>query len=390
MQVTGIRKSRYDAVIVGARCAGTATAMLLARAGAKVLVVDRQKYGADTVSTHALMRAGVLQLKRWGLLDRLMAEGTPPISRTTFHYGDEAVGIDIKAEHGVTHLCAPRRTLLDRVLVDAARDGGAEIHHGVSLTGLRFDGAGRATGVYLKDGMGYEAAIGCDTVIGADGRQSMVARETRAQVYRQGTGASGYAYGYYEGLPDDGFHWYFGKGVAAGVIPTNGNRHCVFVGVPRCRFAETFRGDLSGGFLALAAVNSHDLRAALGEVRLHGRLRGFCGGAGYMRQSHGPGWALVGDAGYFKDPLTAHGITDAFRDAELLARAVRDDRAQAFAHYQEQRDAMSGALFAATDALASFDWDFDTVKPLHGRLSAAMKAEAAQVAGFSTPAILAA
>ena len=124
-------RSRYDAVIVGARCAGAATAFLLARAGAKVLLVDRQAYGSDTMSTHALMRTGVLQLHRWSLLPMVMAEGTPEIRCTTFHYGQEALRLSIRPEHGVNYLCAPRRTVLDRVLVDAARKAGAEVRHGV-------------------------------------------------------------------------------------------------------------------------------------------------------------------------------------------------------------------------------------------------------------------
>lgn len=380
----------YDAIVVGARCAGAATAMLLARAGANVLVVDRQKYGADTVSTHALMRSGVLQLQRWGLLDRIMAAGTPAIARTTFHYGPESVAIEIGAEHGVSHLCAPRRTVLDRILVDAAREAGAEFRHGVSLTSLRFGTGDRVTGVYLKDGTGREIAVGCDIVIGADGRQSMVARQTGARAYNQGRGASGYVYGYYDGLPDDGTHWYFEKNAAAGVIPTNGDRHCVFVGVPRNRFAATFRGNMKNGFRQIAAANCPALRDSLDRARLDGKLRGFSGGAGFMRQSCGPGWALVGDAGYFKDPLTAHGITDAFRDAELLAHAVLDGRDRALADYQEMRDTLSRNLFSVTDDIASFAWTLDEAKRLHGRLSAAMKQEAAYVAEFSPRTNLAA
>src|SRR5215475_5923160 len=130
--------TRYDAVIIGARCAGAATALLLARSGAKVLLVDRQAYGSDTMSTHALMRGAIVQLNRWGLLSELDAVGTPAIRSTTFHYGDEPVRVDIKADHGVGHLLAPRRTVLDPLLVDAAWQAGAKVRHGIALSGLQF------------------------------------------------------------------------------------------------------------------------------------------------------------------------------------------------------------------------------------------------------------
>jgi flavin-dependent dehydrogenase len=376
-------ESRYDAVIVGARCAGASTALLLARAGLNILLVDRQKYGTDMLSTHALMRAGVLQLKRWGVLSALMAETTPEIKETIFHYGSEAIHIDIKTEHGVEFLCAPRRQVLDRLLVDAAREAGADVRHGVSVTDLQFGSDGRVTGVNLKDTDGNAVAAGSDVVIGADGRQSMVARSVDAQIYVEGTGASGYVYGYYSDLADDVLHWYFEKDTGAGVIPTNDSQHCVFVAVPQEQFASIFRKDLDGGFLRMAAANSPELAEDITKARRVSRLRGFAGSPGYFRQSHGPGWALVGDAGYFKDPLTAHGITDAFVDAELLARAVLDGRAGAFQHYQDERDALSRALFDVTDVIATFDWDLDEVKDHHALLSDAMKAEAAHVANFS-------
>lgn len=377
-------RPRYDAVIVGARCAGAATALQLARAGATVLLVDRQKYGSDAVSTHALMRTGVLQLARWGLLPRVMAAGTPEIKQTTFHYGRESTRVGIQPEHGVEYLCAPRRTVLDRILVDAAREAGAEVRHGVSLTDLQFGPAGRVIGVSLKAPGGDAIAVGTGVVVGADGRQSLVARRLEAQAYVAGTGSSGYVYGYFADMADDGTHWYFEKDTAAGAIPTNDRQHCVFVAVPQDRFADTFRRNLDDGFLRLAEANSPDLREDIANARLVGRLRGFAGGAGYLRQSHGPGWALVGDAGYFKDPLTAHGITDALRDAELLSRAVLDGRERAFARYQDERDSLSRPLFDVTDTIASFAWDLEEIKAHHLRLSDAMKAEASHIAGFST------
>jgi flavin-dependent dehydrogenase len=117
----------YDVVIVGARAAGAATAYLLARWGLRVLLVDRCRYGADTLSTHALMRGGVLQLSRWGLLQKVIAAGTPPVRRTTFRYANTVMRIAIKPSYGVDALYAPRRTVLDPALVDAAVASGAEV-----------------------------------------------------------------------------------------------------------------------------------------------------------------------------------------------------------------------------------------------------------------------
>src|SRR5215218_5278480 len=147
--------TRYDAVVIGARCAGAATALLLARSGAKVLMVDRQPYGSDTMSTHALMRGANIQLNRWGLMPRISAAGTPAIRSTTFHYGQETIRVDIKPDHGVDCLFGPRRTVLDRILVDAAREAGAEVRHGVALSNLHVVGSGeRVTGALLRDATG--------------------------------------------------------------------------------------------------------------------------------------------------------------------------------------------------------------------------------------------
>src|SRR4051794_2608932 len=225
-------ETKYDAVIVGGRCAGAATALLLARSGAKVLLVDRQTDGSDTTSTHALMRGAVIQLNRWGLARGLLEAGSPEIRSTTFHYGDEAVRVEIKAEHGVDYLVAPRRTILDPLLADAARRAGATVCHGIGLSELEFSpSSGRGIGVSLRDANGACATVRSNMVIGADGRHSTVAQSVNARPYFEGRFCSGLVYGYFEGLNSTGLHWHFSKNAAAGVIPTNGC-HCVFVAVP--------------------------------------------------------------------------------------------------------------------------------------------------------------
>lgn len=381
---------RYDVLVVGGRCAGAATAFLLARAGAKVLLIDRQEYGSDTMSTHALMRTGVMQLHRWELLDAVMAERTPQVRYTTFHYGEDSLRIRIKPEHGVEYLCAPRRTVLDRVLVDAARSAGAHVRHGVALSELQFDAARRVVGAELRNHDGRKISVRSDMLIGADGRQSTVAGLVDAEACIASGSSAGCVYGYFESLDREGFHWHFGKDAAASVIPTNHGQHCVVASVPSAVFSATFRGNVEPGFFQVLGANSPGLESDVRRARLVGRLRGFVGGPGFLRRAHGPGWALVGDAGYFKDPLTAHGITDALRDAELLVRAILDGKTRALEIYQQERDALSRALFDVTAAIASFRWDLDEVRMLHTQLSAAMRAEADRIASLFKPRTIAA
>ncbi|MGY8684304.1 NAD(P)/FAD-dependent oxidoreductase [Bradyrhizobium sp. UFLA05-153] len=381
--------SHYDAVVIGARCAGAATGLLLARTGAKVLMVDRQPYGADTMSTHALMRSAVMQLERWGLIPKFAAAGTPAIRSTTFHYGDEIVRVDIKPDHGVDFLLAPRRTVLDPLLADAAREAGAAVRHGTALSELQFASNGRVIGASLRDGSGACMTVRSDIVIGADGRQSTVAQLVNSKTLVEGFNACGIVFGYFADLNSDGLHWHFARNAAAGVIPTNA-AHCVFAAVPASQFVATFRGDVMRGFLQVLAASFPELRADVGRATLVGRLRSFAGATSYLRQCHGAGWALVGDAGYFKDPLTAHGITDALRDAQLLSRGIIDGAIRGLESYQRERDELSLPLVRATDAIASFSWDLDEVKQLHADLSAAMKAEANHIANLSQQPSLAA
>src|SRR5262249_28618223 len=142
----------YDVIVVGARCAGAATAMLLARWGARVLVVDRAPAGSDTLSTHMLMRGGMVLLERWGLAGEVLRGGAPPVRWTTFHYGEARVDVPIKPRHGVDFLLGPRRTLLDPILVSAAERAGAEVRHGVKVRGLIAGPDGRVRGVMLDPG----------------------------------------------------------------------------------------------------------------------------------------------------------------------------------------------------------------------------------------------
>jgi flavin-dependent dehydrogenase len=376
----------FDVVIVGARCAGAATALLLAKQGRRVLAIDRGRYASDTVSTHALMRAGVLQLARWGVLDRIKAAGTPVVQSTSFHYGDEVVAVQIKPQPDMEGLYAPRRTVIDRALVDAAESAGATITFETQLVDLIRADDGRVAGVRVKDGRDREQQISAELVIGADGVHSTVARLVGSECYRTGRHATGVVFSYWAGPQFDGYHWYYNPGVSAGAIPTNDGLTCIFASVPQSRFHDTMRHGADAGYRQVLRECAADLAAIVEQSERAEKYRGFSGEIGFFRQSFGPGWALVGDAGYFKDPLTAHGITDALIDAELLAQAVAAGTESAFAGYQSARDDLAVEHFHVTDAVASFDWDLPKAQQLHRALSEEMKKESLAVKGFATPA----
>jgi menaquinone-9 beta-reductase len=368
-----------DVLVIGARAAGAATAMLLARRGLEVLVVDRGIYGSDTLSTHALMRGAVLQLERWGLLPLVEASTTPAIRRTAFHYGDTVLDIAIKPSHGVDALYAPRRTVLDPILVDAARAAGATVRFQTGLVDLLRDDRGRVTGALLKGLSGATYTVTADRVIGADGAGSTVARLAGAPFDHRARHATAVIYGYWSGLAIEGYHWHYGPGTSVGVIPTTGGETCVFAAMPPARL----KGHTGSGlYREVLAECAPDLEAMLAHARLQGRLTAFAGRPGFLRRTHGQGWALVGDAGYFKDPITAHGLTDALRDAELLANAVATGTEAALAYYRTLRDAFSLPLLEVTDQIAAFDWDLDRLQALHLELNRAMQPEVEHLASL--------
>jgi 2-polyprenyl-6-methoxyphenol hydroxylase-like FAD-dependent oxidoreductase len=383
------RFSEYDAVVVGARAAGAATAMLLGRAGRRVLLVDRSTYGSDTLSTHALLRGGTMQLRRWGLLDAVRDAGTPPITRTRFHYGDEIVDLVMRDQHGVDALYAPRRTVLDPILVDAAIDAGVEVAFGVRVEHLRRDGNGRVVGVVARTPEHREAIAHAAIVIGADGTRSRIARAVDAPVELRAAHASAFIYAYFAEPESNAFDWYYRPGVAGAAIPTNDGLTNVSVGLPPSRFAASV--DTTGveaTFRIVLREVAPDLATRLEHRKPMTRFRTFPGWRGYMRRAYGPGWALVGDAGSFKDPSTAHGLTDALRDAELLVRALLDTGD--LAAYQATRDMLARPFMEMTAATASYEWDLHGIAALHRQMKALTDEENALIAAFDGAGVVAA
>jgi 2-polyprenyl-6-methoxyphenol hydroxylase-like FAD-dependent oxidoreductase len=347
----------YDAIIVGARCAGSPTAMLLARKGYRVLVVDRATFPSDTVSTHVVHPRGVAALARWGLLDRLTATGCPPIHTYAFDFGPFTISGSPGTTEAPVSYCA-RRTVLDKLLVDAAADAGAELREGFTVTEVLIeDGAvvgikGHATG-------GETVTERARLLVGADGRHSVIAAALRPDQYHERPPLLAAYYTYWRDLPMDGrFDTYIRAHRGFAAAPTHDGLTLTVGGWPYAEF-EKNKKDVEGHFLKM-----FDLAPEF-AARVRGATRAapFAGAAvsNFFRKPYGPGWALVGDAGYNKDPITAQGIADAFRDAELCAAASEqafsgarsfDD---AMGEYQRTRDEHALPMYEFTCQLATLE-----------------------------------
>jgi 2-polyprenyl-6-methoxyphenol hydroxylase-like FAD-dependent oxidoreductase len=292
--------------------------MLLARKGHRVLVVDRATFPSDTVSTHILHPLGVASLARWGLLDRLIATGCPPIHTYDFDFGPFTISGNPGTADTRLAYC-PRRTVLDKLLVDAAAEAGAEVREGFTVTDVVVDG-GRVTGVRGHSRHGRPVTEAARVVVGADGRHSLVARAVQPEQYRDKPPLLAAYYSYWSGLPMDGrFEDYVRPDRGFAAWPTHDDLTLVIGGWPYAEF-EANKRDIEGNFrkmLEMAPAFAERVSGATPQAR-------FVGAAvpNYFRTPYGPGWALVGDAGYNKDFITAQGMHDAFRDAELCATAL--------------------------------------------------------------------
>jgi 2-polyprenyl-6-methoxyphenol hydroxylase-like FAD-dependent oxidoreductase len=365
--------------------------MLLARRGYRVLLVDRALFPSDTVSTHMIHPPGVATLERWGLLDRLVASGCPSVDTYEFDFGPFTISGRPGTDQAPVAY-APRRTVLDALLVGAAVEAGVELREEFTVESLVFE-QGRVVGVRGHGKSGPDVIERASVVVGADGRYSFVADAVNAEEYNQKSKLLVGYYSYWSGLPLDGR---FGnwirphRGFAA--WPTNDDLTLVIAGWPYREF-EANRNDIEANFQAtidLAPAFAERLRAATREERYVGAaVRGF------FRRPYGPGWALVGDAGYNKDFITAQGISDAFRDAELCARALDGALSEAcsfedaLAEYQSTRDAHVLAMYELTAEFASLEPPAPELQQVlaavHGNRTA-MDDFARVIAGMTSPA----
>ncbi|WP_043651440.1 NAD(P)/FAD-dependent oxidoreductase [Nocardia thailandica] len=347
----------YDVIVVGTRVSGAPLAMLLARKGFRVLAVDRASFPSDTPSTHYVHQAGLSLLKTWGLLDTVIATGVPAIRHLNFTYTDIDIrGMADPSPDGIDAVYCPRRTVLDKILVDAAGDAGAEVIENFTVTGLLRDGDA-VTGVRGRVGEGAEQDFSARLVVGADGANSLVAKEVGAPVYEGSPAGCFIYYSYFDGL-DIGMHHRTGFGEQQFASwPTNDGLALVAVMRRRDRFRD-FRTDPDAGVQEIFDQIDPEIGARLREGTRAEPWRPMLYPDNYRRQSFGPGWALVGDAGYHKDPFTGWGITDAFKYAQLLADLAGETLGggrpftETLAEYQRERDAQSASTFELTQNIA--------------------------------------
>jgi flavin-dependent dehydrogenase len=382
----------HDVAVVGARAAGAATALLLARLGHDVILLDRAIFPADTISTHQIARAGVAQLHRWGLLGAVLASGAPAIRRVTFTAAAESKIRAIKEKAGVDLLVAPRRYVLDTIVAEAAAAAGVDVRFGVTITGVRQDDAGRATGVYGHDATGASLEIHARFVVGADGLGSRVARAVRAEVIENRGDGGAAQYAYYDGVAWDGIELIAAERALTGVFPTHDGQACIWICSPSAdaHAARRAAATREQAFTAYLRRTAPELAGRLRAGRRTSPVTGMLRTPNQIRRAHGPGWALVGDAGYHRDAVTGHGLSDAYRDAELLAIAVHRtlygvaDESTALAGYQQHRDRALRDVFDLTCRLASYP-PVPAFVELQKQLGVAIDAEAAELAALPIP-----
>jgi len=346
----------YDAIVVGARCAGAPTAMLLARKGYRVLLVDKATFPSDVVNGYYVQQLGSAQLKRWGLLETLQASNCPPLRTLTFDFGAFVLSGTPPPVDDVAEGYAPRRTVLDKILVDAAVNAGAELREECTLHDLVWDGE-RVTGIRARTKGGTLVTEHTRVVIGADGTHSLVARLMQAPTYNTKPALTCWYAGHWSGVPTNGVEFYLRERRALIACYTNDGLTVVLTGWPHDEF-HAFRTDIDGNYFKTVAL----VPSLADRIRSGKRAERFVGTAetaNFFRKPYGPGWALVGDAGYHKDPATAQGISDSFRDAELLTEAIdagfsaRQPLEEALAEYERQRNAAVLPMYEFTCQLAN-------------------------------------
>ncbi len=364
----------YDAIIVGARCAGSPVGMLLARKGYKVLLVDRDAFPSDHImSTHYIHQRGTAKLREWGLLDKVAASNCPPMPSLTFDLGPFALTGTPTPVDGVSPAYCPRRYVIDTILVKAAVAAGAELREHFTVESLTTDGD-RVTGLRGHTRGGRTVEDKARIVIGADGIHSLVAKQVQAPTYNEVPPLTCGYYSYFSGVElPHGPAGYARDYRFIVTFPTNDGLTCVAAQWTKEEFHQ-FRADIEGNFFATLDTYAPELAERVRAGRREARFVGYGELANFVRTPYGPGWALVGDAGYHQDPNTGQGITNAFRDAELLASALdagfsgAQPLDAALAEYEQRRNEAGMPYYDFTMKLASLQPPPPEMQQLFGAL----------------------
>lgn len=309
----------YDVIVVGARCAGASTAMLLSRAGYRVLLVDRAAFPRDTMSTLFIQQRGVGYLRRWGVLGDVAASGCPPLSHLSYRIGEVRLAGPLPAVDGGHTAFAPRRQVLDPILVAAAVAAGVEFRDRCAFQEVVFDGD-RAVGVRLRTPGGGRSVERARLVVGADGMRSAVAAAVGAETLVEDPRKTCVYYTFWPGVSDH-FELYEASGQWVGAVPTNDGATLVQAYFPQSDYQRVRHGAMAA-YLHNVRTVAPDLSERMAAAGPVDTIRGTGDQQNFFRACAGPGWALVGDAGHCKDSITARGITHAFVQAQLLADSI--------------------------------------------------------------------
>ncbi|GAA3786243.1 FAD-dependent oxidoreductase [Streptomyces phyllanthi] len=346
----------FDAIVVGARCAGAPAAMLLARGGHRVLLLDKGAFGSDTLSTHLIHQPGVAALARWDLLDTVRATGCPPLDRVSYEVADIRLEGCARGTEGQRAGYAPRRHVLDAILVEAAVAAGAEYRERCAVTGLLYDETGRVIGVEGRhDGRPFSERA--RLVIGADGMRSTVAGLVDAPYTVEDPRLTCAYYAYWTDVPAT-LELYERAGAWVAAVATHDRATLVLAYFPQSRFEEV-RADAFDAYLEQIRTTAPGLYTRLAGREPVERLRGTGDQRNFFRQAAGPGWVLVGDSGHHKDSITARGISDAFLQVESLVKhaggLLGDDPEKldaALKEYGKDRDSALAPGYEATLGVA--------------------------------------
>jgi flavin-dependent dehydrogenase len=363
----------YDAIVVGARCAGSPTAMLLARKGYKVLLVDKANFPSDTLSTHVIWPHGAEIMDRWGLYDALAETNCPPIAlNMTFDVGPMALKGGVPGPNGGRGGFCPRRTVLDKILVDAAVASGVELREDFTVDELLWE-VDRVVGIKGHGRNGGPVEERARIVIGADGIHSFVAKAVNAEEYDAYPPLVAAYYSYWSGFDADDIEQYVRPHGGFAIFPTNNDLTLIVAGWQSARFRE-IREDIEGHTQRQYA-QAPSVTERFKRAKREDKWYGTAGVPNYFRKPYGNGWALAGDAGYIKDFLTAQGISDAFIDAEGLAEAIdagfseRRPLEEALAEHQESRDQHVKPLYDFSRQLATLEPPPPEMQQLFGAMA---------------------